>query len=277
MCRLLGITYVKEPALSLFTAFIRASQHDFIAEECYGFRSHNHGWGLAASTDEGRTLFYKFVIPCWDDEMVKTLLNPRVLGGCGILLLHSRRASAGTPIDSFSAHPFSTMLVDGSNIYVVQNGGLDKEKTYSMLKEKFGLKLEAVSDTLLFTRLLAETYRDMGIEEPSERLLRALKTLYRKLVERGAAGGLANTFILHSLPGDRSYMVAVRFIANETEKALKYGELFTSKNDDLFVIASSTVARLLEEQGYRMAPLKKNGILLVKIEKRGILTHFHVL
>jgi len=241
MCRLLGVALKdKDVFTKLFKALVESSRYDHIAASLpRGFSSHNDGWGYALEYFHGevKLAIYKTKRPVWEDEEMWPLFaEPPIVG-----FVHTRKASKNTPINTFSAHPFVVMASDGSLIAVSQNGGISKRAVEFL--RKTDIKPDDVSDTLIFAKLLEESYGEAG-GDPPERIGRALVRLACRLGDAGYAGGCMNTMVLHVHPRSTSLAV-LRFIKRKRDDRLRYCELYSAEGRWGRAYFSSTLAEKL--------------------------------
>ena len=266
-CRLLGFyAKSKEFVEDLLEALIEASRYDHIAAKVIGsFDKHDDGWGcvLALKNDYWRILFYKSVKPIWEEDLsfLKSSLNFKYLVG----LIHTRKASRNTPIDTFSAHPFQVVVADGSTIYVIQNGGIKKKESWEVICEEYDFEPDAVSDTFIYTLMLAKYYRQRS-GPPPERLAKTLRKLHSFLEVEDLAGRCVNTFILQYSPEDKVSLGVV--VAYYNEKYVDYYKVYkiTSSNGELAFV-SSTVAEVLAKRGYSPELVENRKVLVYMLEK----------
>jgi len=260
-CRLVGFV-ASEPLIveELIGALSKSAMRDFLAEEL-GFSSHNHGWGYAVASrlrKRWSILFYKTVIPIWEDPH-HIDLNGRLFVG----ILHARRASKNTPINTFSAHPYMYVLDDGSWMFLAQNGGINRELGLKMLEEKPAtLNAELVTDTFVYGLLLREAYSKTS-GESSERMLNAIQSLDERLMNAGANGRCMNTLVLQCTPNDAPLLFAVRAVYEE--KVKEYCELYLVEKDESFCFASSTTSLILEQAGFKIREIGANEVSVVSL------------
>ncbi|RLE93904.1 MAG: hypothetical protein DRN04_05435 [Thermoprotei archaeon] len=267
-CRLLGF-YAKSRKFveDLLDALIKASRYDHIAAKVIGsFDKHDDGWGcvLALKNDDyWRVLFYKSVKPIWEEDLsfLKSSLNFKYVAG----LIHTRKASRNTPIDTFSAHPFSVVTADGSTLYVIQNGGIKKKESWEVICEEYDFEPDDVSDTFIYTLMLAKYYRQRS-GAPPERLAKTLRKLHSFLEVEDLAGRCVNTFILQYSPGDRVSLGVV--VAYYNEKYVDYYKVYkVTSNENELAFVSSTVAEVLATKGYTPELVENRKVLVYVFEE----------
>ena len=260
-CRLIGFV-ANDPLVveELIGALSKSAMRDFLAEEL-GFSSHDHGWGYAVASrlrKRWSISFYKTVIPIWEDPHHVDLNGNLFMG-----IVHARKASKNTPINTFSAHPYMYVLDDGSWMFLAQNGGINRELGLELLEKKpTSLKTEEVTDTFVYGLLLREAY-SKSEGEAANRMLNAIQSLDEHLVKKSAGGRCMNTFVLQYTPNDAPFLFAVRAIYGE--KVKDYCELYLVEKDESFCFASSTTSLILEQAGFKIRKIGANEISVVSL------------
>lgn len=253
--------------LSVLASLVEASRFDFIADREWGFKSHGDGWGYSVAVFKGRwfSSTYKTRSPIWYDDM--GFLRSLVEGADLVLgLVHTRKASSGMPVDTFSAHPYTVQVEDGSLLHVAQNGGIDRDRAVEeFLGNEVKFDVSRVTDTFVYALLIAREY-DGTSGSPPKRLLNALIRLHRRLNESSVRKSCLNTAVLLEGPGDVYVVAGVRDYYGEGDyyKLYEYAllkpwtgletreeeETFGVKLSNSFkglIMVSSTVAEVYEE------------------------------
>ncbi|MCS7104892.1 MAG: class II glutamine amidotransferase [Thermofilaceae archaeon] len=236
-----------------FTALRKAAQNDPTMPKGRSEASHKDGWGTAAFT-QNRLIFYKSPSCIWNDCMANVIaenLKPPMA-----VVAHARKASKGMPLGVGAAHPFALHLRSGEILFVAQNGGVNIEKTQELCKKKPG---DNNVDSFVYSVALAEIVEEKGLKD-------ALTELHRELENREAIRHMANTASLLVEKRESSWsfeLGVVRHVLDET--LLEYGELYWLRDDNLFAVASSTLARLLGDR-FKMKPMERNEVIVVKAE-----------
>ncbi|RLF00777.1 MAG: hypothetical protein DRJ63_01320 [Thermoprotei archaeon] len=272
-CRLVGLyTKTRQFVEDILESLVTASKYDYIADRVFKGRikSHDDGWGCALALMKNsawRIVFYKTVKPIWKDGisfLKKSLENfHQVIG-----VIHTRKASSNTPIDTFSSHPFHVVVADGSSLYLVQNGGLNKKGAWEVICEECDFEPDDVSDTFMYSLMLAKYYK-LGSGAPPERLAKTLRKLHFFLEAEDLAGRCVNTFLLQYAPRDK---VALGIVVYYTqEKYREYYEVYEITTEDgEIAYVSSTVAEELEKKGYSVK-LVENRKIIVHFLEDGVL------
>ncbi len=268
-CRLLALWGVyAEHIGKLADTLCEASRRDFIAGELANFREHNDGWGYALAIRKAGSwslAMYRSRRPMWEDEFLLPSQG-RIYG-----IMHTRKASRGTPKDCFSAHPFPLMLSDGSAAFVAQNGGISKEGAAVLLGSHWRPCLSEVSDTLLYAMLLAQYYAESR-GSPPERLLKSLVRLHEEIRDKELSKRCANTLVLMLSPNDSIALAVVR--AHYSSEKERYYDLYRVDLGGSLAYASSTVAELLRRQGAVVERIESNSVIIHHMssgEREGVL------
>jgi len=267
MCRIAVFATKNWDLISkVIDAIVKASKYDFIADKEYAFRSHEDGWGYSIAVFKGwwHTITYKTRTPVWLDNL--TPLR-KVIEGADIVLglIHTRKASTGMPINAYSAHPYTVSVKQGCILHVAQNGGIKKEEGAKLLRGRYELELEKVTDTFIYTLLLAEYY-DTLTGDPPERLLNALVSLHKQLDKTRIRGRCLNTTVLLEGPENLYAVAGVRAYYQEKE----YYQLYEHKEE--FLMVSSTVAEVFPEE---LKKINRNIVKVAYIEKGEIMKLVH--
>ena len=267
MCRLLALASVRGISpVEWFDALAEGSRRDYLAEEYYGFKSHDEGWGyaLALINSDLRLLHYRTSVPMWEDRA--RLLPSELAQSPFALIAHTRKSSKGMPRGGLAAHPYSVSLGNGGVVYVAQNGGIDREASASLLKRC--VDVGRVVDSYIYALLLAERLEEMSMVD-------ALENLQYELAELGALRRITNTIALYVEPSDAGSRVelgVVRSITSLREEVIRYGELYAHFDDRGIVVASSTIAGVALKQGLspKLSPLARNLVLTASLLSRGV-------
>ncbi len=258
MCRLLAFALTEEFDVGyLLKLLVNASKREILAS----FKQHDDGWGYAVALkeDEWRLLSYKTRVPIWEDSSISALERLLRRYSIALGLVHTRKASKNTPVDTFSAHPFSFTSNDGSLVFFAQNGGIDKVKAYELLSNRVKVDLDSVSDTFIHAMLLREF-----VEKNDGKLIDGFIKLHELLHDKGLYGSCSNILILKFSPRDKVELLVARIIYGEARR--EYCELYEAKHGSgCYIIASSTLTRY-DEGILDFAPLGKNMVVVYSLE-----------
>jgi len=259
MCRLVGFLLNDREAFNMvFKAFIEASRHNFIAEKTLEFRSHDDGWGVSMVlvNENISILNYKTRKPVWKDMYGKNFLKKINASKILVGIIHSRKASKDMPINGFSSHPYTILLNDGSLLYLVQNGGINREKGYKLLNEKYSFNINNVTDTFIYMLLLKQIYDNI---DGKDKLIDSVTELHKLLLNKNIGGKCINTMILQITPLNEIYLIVVRAIYKDSLK--RYCELYVDRSKHIF--CSSTIAEKLDN----FTEMGENKIFQLKVGK----------
>lgn len=224
---------------------------------------HEDGWGLCIYDYAlGGIVHYKSGAPLHSqpriaEEIIHSLTCPCT----GIV--HIRRASRGEPLGVNSAHPF-VGEVDGAIIALAHNGGVDK---YGLSRELgFNGDLSNVSDTYMYFKLLLREY------SRHHNIVDALRTTITLLLAKNLVKTTINSLILY-VRGDDARVYVLEDWEHFKGSRREYYRIGYATKEDVVVVASSTLHRLLLSKGYSVHELKT----ISRIEGKGHVVKISVL
>ncbi len=235
MCRMALLRGKKDFFLDVYRAVAEAARFDEFALP-RGFNAHPDGWGLVA-TDGDELVYLRSLRPIWDEN--ESTINDiiSVFRDYVYVIFHVRRASLGMTGRIDFQHPLRIIKEDGE-IYMAHNGFFRKDA----LKEAFP-QIKGIDDSnLTDTQLFAEVIRSMrGSSQDS--IAKAVSALNPSMYS-----GLANMLFM-VISGNR--ITGLYF--SDYGEDLEYNRLYLLKNDDLSLVASSTVLLKLYGSNYAEA------------------------
>ena len=265
MCRILAISSDSLDPVKPLKRLLDSAKYDIYAIK-HNFNCHDDGWGFSALLHGNNSiLYYKTRAPIWLDKNFNSILE--LIKGKKITgIFHVRKASNGMPINSFSSHPYFFQLADGSSIYLVQNGGINREKGHLLLKNK-SLNYKLFTDTYIYGLLLVNEYNKLEDNNSTDRIKLSILNVNEKLSKINGASGCMNTMILHISPDESARLVVVRKFNSDSLK--NYCELYYSYDGSNYVACSSTLARGLPYNSF-----DKNTIHILNIKNKRLASFF---
>jgi len=269
MCRLALIVGTDvDVATKAVEAFVRASRCDpYLADlsntstKC---AAHSDGWGftLIEVGDRGvkTAAFYKSGKPVYDDSQGLshlTSLLASVSGGFA-LLLHSRKASVGSP-GGYNAHPF-VYEGKGFTYWLAHNGTADEVSLRRVLGISEALD---VSDTQLLGRYIYGRLESLDFENVAKAYSEAVKYI------KTAMNTVSLAYSSRDVTGIVTSYVVKSYI--DDEKRLRYYKLLAISGGSVEVFASSTLGLYLNGIEGEVSELPVNSGVYLKIGASGVL------
>ena len=242
MCRILFAAGEGEKLVPFVDAVAKASENDPYKERRGRGRQHRDGWGYVLLR-EGSVRHYRSMRPIFEDTPGLESLKGE-LRGFSVLMVHARAASQG-PKSLFNVQPFAFSSRRGFSFWLLHNGDLDKARIIELaeLDEK---DLENASDTYTFATYLCRRLTSTKLDE----------VLKHYRVIKGTMKSVFNTMTLfHDSKGWFSAFITASMSERYAENPLNYdyAKLLVLREEDLFVVASSTV-ELYHKADYTTVP-----------------------
>ena len=250
MCRIfiyLGdSSHLKEEFRTILQSFKDVSRYDWIFEKYTGGKEvrHSDGWGfIGLSIDQGvKTSIYKSITPFYEDDTTPLRSWISSAKGLSILMLHVRAKSPNMDRNIFSIHPLYVEAGDGSHVYLIHNGTIEKDKTAELIGEDLDSKrFKIYNDTYYALRYIVDGLTGFDA---------------RKVIDR--IGRLSNPEYLYSalnfgllwISKESIYLVVGPIYREDKgEELIDYYRLYMSGGEEYVLYLSSTNFEWLMQHG----------------------------
>lgn len=172
MCRILiaygRLSHLRTYYSDLTNGIMGASYYDPYQVKAYGAgeQAHKDGWGritLLVGMGKLSVNYYRSLAPIYVDTLTNEFLDKKMIDMYDPLiidLVHSRAASAGSPINIYSVQPFEYQTSTGSRLFLIHNGSVDKKGLASDIESLDRVWLERYSDSYVMGLWLARKLGD---------------------------------------------------------------------------------------------------------------------
>jgi len=258
VCRILFGVGNGEKLKPFLDAFVKASANDPYKERRGRGNQHRDGWGYFLFRGKS-TEHYRSMKPVFEDTEAVGGLMER-LNGFTVLMAHSRAASQGN-VSLFNTQPLAFSSARGFTFWLIHNGDLDKSRLLGLAEVAPG-GLEGASDSYTFGTYLCRRLPSLSLAD--------LLFHYRTVEE--TMKSIFNTAAVF-ITGDDSMKAFVTARMRDDylndPPQFDYARLISLREDDLFVVASSTL-ELYHRADYSVVPNER--AFYVTIDGEG----FHV-
>ncbi len=246
MCRILvyigSADSIRRHSDELIRSFKEVSRYDWIFDKYTKGKekSHSDGWGfLGYEHSIGRKItLYKSLNPFYEDDVSPLYKWIEYSNGLVVLLLHVRAKSENMERNIFSVHPIYAESPDGSQIYVIHNGTLNKEPLAKLVGESVeSPRYSMYNDTYYAARIIS----NMNVFNVSK-----LKSLLEIFSQSKYLYSAFNFGLLWLSKGHSYLVVGPMYRTMKGKELVDYYRFYLAEGEDFDLYLSSTNVEWLE-------------------------------